>query len=655
MNKKYIKKLFFALVIILFLELVYHFNIFKSIDIKEAFYITIFSVLTALFIDVITSLFGKGLNKWLFIIILCFLPIIFVAQFINYQFYGNIISIYSFIHGGQVLEFFGAIWQAFTNNVVTMILFLLPIPLLLIFNKKIYTQKLNFKKVFTKLIIFIVFFALSVLSLNFDSKEIYSAKNLYYYKHVPNSSAQIFGILTTMRLDLERIISNFEETVVIDPNGKVVPPTPIEPEKVIEYNEQDFDFNALAEEATNKKIKSINQYMATQSPTEKNDYTGLFKGKNLIAIVAEAFYPIAVDETHTPTLYKLTHEGFHFTNFYTPLYYASTSDGEYSTLNSLIPKEGVWSFYASRNNYRPYSYGYLFQDLGYTTYAFHDGTRKYYDRHLTHPKMGYTYIACGKDEKGNKGLEQFMNCRQWPQSDVDMMTYSTPYYINEDHFAVYYMTVSGHLEYNFMGNNMARKHKSEVQDIEYSDAIKAYVATQMEFDKSLEILLQELEKAGKLDDTVIVISADHYPYGLTNKQIDEVLDIKDEKFDIHQNNLIIWANGLEYKEIDKYAMSIDILPTVLNLFGFEYDSRLLIGNDILSNAEGLVILGDRSWINEYGKYNASTKKFTEFKELPSEDYVSKMNEDVYNKYVVSKNILENDYYRTIFKGIKDGR
>ena len=124
--------------------------------------------------------------------------------------------------------------------------------------------------------------------------------------------------------------------------------------------------------------------------------------------------------------------------------------------------------------------------------------------------------------------------------------------------------------------------------------------------------------------------------------------MEDEKFDIHKNNLIIWNNQIPYTEINKYAMSIDILPTVLNLFGIDFDSRLLIGRDILSNSDGIVILSDRSWINEYGKYNASTKKFTAFKEV-SDDYVQKMNEEVYNKYVISKNILENDYYRTVFE------
>ena len=639
--KTYFKKYLIIFGTVFFLEFLYHLFIFKSFQIKEILYTLIFTMLFSFFLDLITSLFGKKVNKCLLIIILAFLPLLFIAQYINYLFYGNIISIYSFLHGGQVFEFFGAIWSVFTSKILYILLFILPIPLLLIFNKKIECNKLNWKNVIYKLIVFVVFFVLSLLSLNLDSKDIYSAKNLYYYKHVPNSSAQTFGLITTMRLDLERTITNFEETIDINSN-KGNNSNQGKQEKVIEYNKSNINFAELAENSNNKTIKSINLYVNNATPSEKNDYTGIFKGKNLIEIVAEAFYPIAINEELTPTLYKLTHEGFHFTNFYTPLYYASTSDGEYSTLNSLIPKEGVWSFYASRNNYRPYAYGNIFSNLGYTTYAFHNGRYKYYDRHLTHPNMGFTYIACGN------GLEKLMNCKPWPQSDLEMMNATMSYYTDKTPFMTYYMTISGHLEYNFGGNNMAYKNRALVKDLPYSDAIKAYVATHIELDKALEALLKNLEEKGILDDTVIVMSADHYPYGLTNKQINEVIPMEDEKFDIHKNNLIIWNNQIPYTEINKYAMSIDILPTVLNLFGIDFDSRLLIGRDILSNSNGIVILSDRSWINEYGKYNASTKKFTAFKEVP-DDYVQKMNEEVYNKYVISKNILENDYYRTVFE------
>ena len=102
-------------------------------------------------------------------------------------------------------------------------------------------------------------------------------------------------------------------------------------------------------------------------------------------------------------------------------------------------------------------------------------------------------------------------------------------------------------------------------------------------------------------------------------------------------------------KVTKYASSLDIVPTILNLFNLEYDSRLLIGKDILSDTEGLVIFNDRSWITNYGKYDSVSDKFTPFKENISSGYVENINNEVYNKFLMSKLILEKDYYRKVFK------
>ena len=212
------------------------------------------------------------------------------------------------------------------------------------------------------------------------------------------------------------------------------------------------------------------------------------------------------------------------------------------------------------------------------------------------------------------------------------------------------MTISGHLQYNFYGNNMSYRNRDLVKDLDKSTAIKAYIAAQKELDKALEELLNKLEADGKLDDTVIVLSADHYPYGLTTDQISEIMNIEDSKFDVHKNNLVIWSSTMkEPIEINKYGESLDILPTVLNLFGIDFDSRLLMGRDLLSNSDGLVIFNDRSWITDKGKYNASTKVFTPFNNKQvDEDYIESINTKVYNKFVISKNILETNYYKYVF-------
>lgn len=640
------KKMLIIFLNLLYLELIYHLFIFNSFKLKHIFLITIFTVLSTIFIDLITSLFTKKVNKWLMIIINCFLSVLFIAQIINYRFYGNVISIYSIIHGGQVFGFLSAIFSVLWQNIICVILLLIPIPLYIIFNKKIETDNLSWKVILKKNGLLIIVFILSLLSLQTDKKEIYSAKNLYYYRHAPLETVKKLGMLTTLRLDLERTITGFEEnlTKVTDLNLPEVKKDTKNEDK-IKYNIEDIDFLKLAEEETKTEIKNIHYYMANETPTKQNKYTGMFKDKNLIVITAEAFSPIAVNEALTPTLYKLVNQGFTFTNFYSPIYYVSTSDGEYVSLTSLLPKESVWSFYKSSKNYLPYVYGNVFKNLGYETYAFHDGQYKYYDRNLSHPNMGYKYMACGN------GLEKLMNCKKWPQSDLEMINATFDIYSNEEKFVAYYMSISGHLEYNFYGNNMANKNKALVADTEYSDKIKAYIACQIELDKALEELINKLKEKDILDDTVIVLSADHYPYGLTNNDINSVTPLEDAKFDIHKNNLIIWSNTMKKNiKIDKIAESLDILPTILNLFGINYDSRLLIGKDILSDTDGLVILNDRSWITKYGKYNASTQKFTSLteEEIP-ENYVNKINEIVANKFVISKNILDTNYYKHVFK------
>lgn len=643
--KLYLKKYLMNLLIILYLEFIYHLFIFRIFSIKNIIFLFIFSLLASLFIDIITSIINnKIINKWINITLNILLCILFLAYFVNYKFYGNTLSIYSIFHGAQVFGFLGIILAVIKNNILNCITFLIPIPLLIAFHKKIESSIFNTKEIIIKITTLIIIFLINITIISFNNKGIYSPKNLYFNKHVPNQMAQTFGILTTLRLDIERTITNFkEESITVSKNTK----HDSEKDNIIEYNISTINFNDINENKINKTIKKINEYIENTKPSEKNDYTGIFKGKNLVAITAEAFSPIAVNKDLTPTLYKLVNNSFVFNNFYTPIYYVSTSDGEYVTLNSLLPKESVWSFSKSSNNYLPYSYANVFNSLGYNTYAFHDGTYKYYNRHLSHPNMGYkTYMACGN------GLEKIngMHCKKWPQSDLEMINSTFDMYKNDEQFMVYYMTVSGHLEYNFSGNNMSYKNKDLVKDLNNSSSIKAYIAAQIELDKALEELMNKLEENNLLDDTVIVLSADHYPYGLTNNEIKEVMNIEDEKFDIHKNNLIIYNSEIKTPiYVDKIGESLDILPTILNLFGIEFDSRLLMGTDLLSKKDGIVILNDRSWITEKGKYNAETQIFTPYINIIDENYVTEINTEVYNKYVISKNILETDYYRKVFE------
>ena len=355
----------------------------------------------------------------------------------------------------------------------------------------------------------------------------------------------------------------------------------------------------LLAETEDETLKNMHMYFAGRPATQKNEYTGKFAGYNLIFLTAEGYSHYAVDQTLTPTLYKMTHEGFNFTDFYNPIWGVSTSDGEYVATTGLIPKEGVWSLFHSGTNAMPFAMGNQLRQIGYKTTAYHNHTFDYYDRNISHPNLGYDY----------KGLGNGLVVREtWPESDIEMVDVTTPEFINDQPFHTYYMTVSGHMFYNFDENFIAYKNQDLVKNLPYTENGKAYLATQIELDRALELLLQRLEEAGVAEKTLIVMSADHYPYGLEKNEIDDLAGhVVEENFELYKSSLIIYAKGMQPEVVSRPVSSLDIIPTISNLMGLEFDSRLLMGVDIFSTSPPRVIFENRSFITEIGRYNSETE------------------------------------------------
>lgn len=628
---------------IIYLELIYKVFILKNVLTINTLSVILFSIPWIIIFSIITSIFNEKVNKVLTIILSFTIMLITLAQIVYYNFYNSIFSFLSLTTGtGQVLEFYEMIISVILRVWYIFVLILVPFILFIIFKNKIFNfNRNNYKYMLS----FIAILLLSLLGIFIvvkkDNKGFYSLQRLLFKTHAPMLTIDKTGLLTMEMIDIERYIFGFTEDVYDENINKVNQKEEIV--KPIEYNKTDIDFDKLISEETNETIKNMHEYFKNIDASNKNDYTGLFKGKNLIFITAEAFDTIALSEELTPTLYKMANNSFIFNNYYQPLYPVSTSDGEYMNLTSLIPKEGVWSFSKSSKISMPYGIGNIFKKDGYVTYGFHNHNYKYYDRDKSHKNIGLTYYGCGN------GLEKKMNCKHWPNSDKEMIDATTNYYIDNDKFMTYYMTVSGHLNYNFNGNNMAYRNKDKVKNLPYSKAVKAYYATQIELDKAMESLLKELESKNKLNDTLIVIAPDHYPYGLTTKQMNEVSTIdRSDKFEKFHTTLIMYNPNIEKTEVNKVISSIDILPTIYNLYGIEYDSRLLIGRDIFSDNEHIVILSDRSWITDKGRYNSVTKKFTNnTDEVIDEDYINRINTIVNQKYSMSSLVLSNNYYKKL--------
>lgn len=630
--------------LIIYLEIIYKFFIMKDLLTTNTFSVVLFSIPWIIIFTIITSIFNEKVNKILTIVFSFLIVLITLAQIVYYNFYNSMFSFLSLTTGtGQVMQFYVMIASVIARIWYIFAIILIPYILFLIFKNKLFDfKKNNLKFLISYLLIFILSFLGIVLVISKNNEGFYSLKRLIFKTHAPMLTIDKTGLFTMEMIDIERYIFGFNEEIyseqinVNNEEEKV-------PEVKIEYNTTDIDFDKLINDETDDKIKSMHVYFKNTAPSNKNEYTGMFKDKNLIFITAEAFDTIAIDEKLTPTLYKIANNSFIFKNYYQPLYPVSTSDGEYMNLNSLIPKEGVWSFKQTSKISMPYGIGNMFNKEGYVSYGFHNHNYNYYDRQKSHKNIGLKYYGCGN------GLEKKMNCKHWPNSDKEMIDATTSYYIDNDKFMTYYMTVSGHLNYNFSGNNMAYRNKNKVKNLKYSTAIKAYLATQIELDKSIEKLLQVLEEKGKLNDTLIVIAPDHYPYGLTTKQMNEISTIdRNDKFEKFHTTLIMYNPNIEKTVIDKVISSLDILPTIYNLYGLTFDSRLLMGRDIFSNNEHIVILSDRSWITDKGKYNSVTKEFTSTtNEEIEEDYIDRINMIVNQRYGMSSLIIDNNYYKKI--------
>ncbi len=637
-NKKIVIHLWWIFYII-FLELVYRGFIIGNILSVNTLMVILFSIPFIVIFSTITTIFNEKVNRVLNIILVSALTLVTLAQIVYYNFYDSIFSFFSLTTGtGQVMQFWQMIIDVILRIWYIFVIILVPFILYLVFNKKFSYKRPNKTIIISEILAFILSFVGIFFVVKYDNKGIYSLRRLLFSTHAPMLTIDKTGLLTMEAVDVYRYMFGFEEEIYIEES------TPVVKEETKEYNIYNIDFDKLISETNDKNLISMHKYFKSVEATEKNKYTGLFKGKNLIFITAEAFDTIAINKDITPTLYKMANNSFVFNNYYQPLYPVSTSDGEYMNLISLIPKEGIWSFKKTSELSMPLGIGNMFKKEGYNAYAFHNHSYKYYERNKSHPNIGFNYYGCGN------GLEKKMNCKHWPNSDLEMVEASFDYFLKDDKpFLTYYMTVSGHLNYNFYGNNMASRNKKAVKDLKYSDAVKAYYATQIELDKALEKLLKTLDEKNLLEDTLIVLGPDHFPYGLTTKEMNEVSKTdRGDKFENYHTTLIMYNPSIERTEINKVVSGLDLLPTIYNLYGIDYDSRLLMGRDIFSDSEGLAILSDRSWVTNKGTYNTVSKKFTSTTaEEVTEKYINEINSIVYQKFSMSSLILDYDYYKKL--------
>ncbi|MBQ8523879.1 MAG: sulfatase-like hydrolase/transferase [Clostridia bacterium] len=627
-----------------YLELLLHIYAYSTFD-KNIVWIILFSIGLGLIPALLTEVFPNKLNHVLTYVFIAAVTLVFEIQTVYFAIFRGFAPVSSVKLGTQaVTNFTGGLWEGIRNSLVWILLILVPLLLYIIYD---ILMRPSYKRPRPVCLIAICLAVVFTLGGSVGTLAIFfSGEPSLYHTFSSSSTAtdtavKSFGLNITMLQEMRFMLFP-------DSGGNSYGDLLVQQLDSTHQADLSVDLVELYEKAGDgTALQNLTAAVSHMPVSKKNEYTGICEGYNIVAICAEAFSPEFIDPELTPALYKLSTNGFVFNNFYAT-FPNTTTNGEYAFCMGLFPdmsREKVdSSFGESADNYLPYCYGNLFREMGGVARAYHNYVAEFYYRNFTHTNMGYDFKAA------NSGLDISVT---WPSSDYEMMLESCPEYVSSDvPFAAYYMTFSGHYQYT-LDNAMSAKNWDIVKDLPYSDIVKAYIACNLELEYAVASLMEQLEAAGKADRTMIVLSTDHYPYGL---DVDEGAyaelsgrEINDD-FDRLKNAFICYVPGIERVDVDAYCSTVDILPTVLNLLGITYDSRLLAGCDVLDpESEHLAILHDKSFIADGVKYNASSIEFTYDENTDeSRERGKRLYDLVKLKFDVSAEILYNDYYSYVF-------
>ena len=691
---------------IFYLEFFFHIYMGESLKYLPIW--LLFSVSMGFLLSLLAINFSFRVNRIITYVITVLFSVVYIIEMMTKKIlasYYQLFSIASTAANNKLTDYMGAIIKGIVGNLFGIFLMLVPVIFIFVIGRNFY----NFKKKWIGLsgVVFgavVVTHLLALIMLHLPWGGEYKPSQIYATNTNVDDQVEQLGVTTMLRLDLKHSIfgvkmeldDNFvdgnqfadqtsegesagasqpgESQPVLTGNDALFDNTDTSP------NVMNVDLAALAENAPNDDVAWLCNYFNSQTPTNKNKYTGAFEGYNVLFITAEGLTGYAISEEYTPTLWKLSHEGFVFNNFYTPLHFTSTSGGECQNLLGLYPKNGSPTTLPHTGDLGTDLYFNLAQQLGregYLVQGYHANSNMY-NRDLSHPNLGFDWHQFGvtdqesAQQRTRGALSSFEGLELndsggllWPQRDSHAVSASAGSYMNSTQpFYTYYLTISGHMPYS--NNRIVAPYREIVRQLPYSETTQNYIATAMEVDKALETLLDELEAAGKLDNTLIVAVPDHIPYfnvdtleelaGQTFGSSEDLEYLRESaiNFDVYKSSLILWSASMEEPvQVDKVVGQVDILPTLSNLLGLEYDSRMLAGKDALSDAEGLVIFSSRCWKSDRGFYNSFTEEFTPAEgstmTLEEQDsYVSAMRQLVQYQLASTERIVESDFYHVVF-------
>ena len=543
-------------------------------------------------------LFSKK-SKIIYIVSTIIFNIYFLAQMIYFKIFTAFISVVTLFSAGEATDYLDYTIKQIDNRMLVIVLLsFLSLEIVLIIKKMNNNNafEVNNKKKYLLILVllFIIFRVSGIYKLgkpvsntawnNWDTP-----RNIYNDFSNKSRSMMVSGMYEYMFRDMYLYIKNY-----VNPNKK-------------------------------EKIAEINRYIdSLDISKEDNEYSNIFKDKNLIMIMLESIDSWLVTDEVMPTMRYLQTTGLNFTNRYAPFYGGGmTINSEFAGITGLYSISNETAIYNYTDNNFNYSLPSLFIKNGYIVNSMHMNQAHFYNRKNFHKALGFMNHYSLHDLKIPGNISY----------DTNMVKQDDSYnlIVNKDKFVTFITTYSAHVPYidSEMCDNLIKTNPSFKIDDEEITCIKLLAH---ETDDFLKLLLERLEEDNYLDNTVIVLYTDHYTYGFTRTE--EMKNITDNNL-IQNVPFVIWSKDIASKNINTIVDTADIVPTLFNMFGIDYDPKIYMGTDVFSRYhENFVYFSDYSWYdgNIYSKNAISS------------DYVNEISNKVNQKISINEKIVSSNYY-----------
>lgn len=502
----------------------------------------------------------------------------------------------------------------------------------------------------------------------------------------------VLFIVTLTSLDVSRFVKQWNKEYIVTRFGIYIYQSSdlvssIEPKlnSMFGYDKAKQNFTDYFEDPERSTIKT-------------NEYTNIFKDKNVLVIHAESMQNNVIGlefngQEVSPTLNKLAKEGMYFSNFFSQVSVGTSSDAELTFSTSLMPTKSGTAF-VSYSNREYNSIQKLLKEQGYYTFSMHANNADFWNRRTMYKSLGYDKFYSKKDYAVSDATTIGLGL-----SDEEFFKQSVPKLkeISENHKNWYGLMIMlsnhtpfsetdkyGEFEVNMKETVVNDEGVEEEVVYPYMEGTKLgnYFKSYHYADGALGKFIEELDAEGLLDNTVLVIYGDHdarlprkdynrlYNY---DKEEDKTLDKSSpdyHDYDSYQYELgrkvpfIIWTKdmaGTKYNmEVTETMGMYDATPTLGNMLGIY--NKYQLGHDIFNVlGENIVCFPNGNWVTNKAYYNSQKIEYLSLNgEAISEEEIKYNTEytnkllDVSNQIIVFNLLNDNEENKEILEEIEKG-